>query len=115
LLITALGLFGLASFATEQRNKEISIRKVMGASVSSLVLLITRDFSRLVLIAFLIAAPLGWYFMTNFLERYTVRIDVPVWVLPVAGLSALVLTLAIVGVQALKSAVANPVDSLRSE
>lgn len=115
LMITALGLFGLASFATEQRSKEISIRKVMGASVSSLVILITRDFSRLVLIAFLIAAPLGWYFMNNFLERYTIRIEVPVWVLPVAGLSALLLTLSIVGVQALKSAVANPVDALRSE
>lgn len=115
MMITALGLFGLASFATEQRSKEISIRKVMGASVSSLVLLITRDFSRLVIIAFVIAAPLGWYFMNGFLERYTVRIDMPIWVLPIAGLAALVLTVAIVSTQALKSAVANPSTKLRSE
>ncbi len=115
LIITALGLFGLAAFATEQRSKEISIRKVMGATVPGLVLLITRDFSRLVIIAFIIAAPLGWYFMNNFLERYTYRIDVPIWVLPVAGLSALLLTVAIVSSQALKSAVANPSQALRSE
>ena len=115
LLITALGLFGLASFATEQRSKEISIRKVMGATVSSLVLLITRDFTRLVLIAFFIAAPLGWYFMDQFLQRYTYRVELSMWVLPLAGLSALGLTLAIVSAQALKSAVGNPVDALRSE
>lgn len=115
LIITALGLFGLAAFATEQRSKEISIRKVMGASASSLVLLITRDFSRLVIIAFLIAAPLGWYLMSNFLERYTYRIDLSIWVLAIAGGSALLLTITIVGTQALKSAIANPVDSLRSE
>jgi len=115
LLITALGIFGLASFATEQRSKEISLRKVMGASVSSLVLLITRDFSRLVFIAFCIAAPLGWYFMNQFLQRYTYRVEISVWVLAAAGISALVLTLAIVSAQALKSAVGNPVDALRSE
>ncbi len=115
LVITALGLFGLAAFATEQRSKEISIRKVMGASASSLVLLITRDFSRLVLVAFLIAAPLGWYLMNSFLERYPYRITLSGWVLVIAGGAALLLTIAIVGSQALKSAVANPVDSLRSE
>lgn len=115
LLITALGIFGLASFATEQRSKEISLRKVLGASVSSLVLLITRDFSRLVLIAFCIAAPLGWYFMNQFLQRYAYRVDISVWVLAAAGLSALALTLAIVSAQALKSAVSNPVEALRSE
>jgi len=115
LVITALGLFGLASFATEQRSKEISIRKVMGATVPGIVMLITKDFSRLVLIAFVIAAPIGWYAVSNFLDRYTVRIDMPLWVIPVAGISALLLTLAIVGTQALKSAVANPSKALRSE
>lgn len=115
LVITALGLFGLAAFATEQRSKEIGIRKVMGATVASLVLLITRDFSRLVLIAFVIAAPTGWYFMNQFLQRYTYRIDISVWVLPAAGLTALLLTLAIVSMQALKTAVENPVKALRSE
>jgi ABC-type antimicrobial peptide transport system permease subunit len=115
LVITSLGLFGLAAFATEQRSKEIGIRKVMGATVASLVLLITRDFSRLVLIAFVIAAPTGWYFMNQFLQRYTYRIDISVWVLPAAGLAALLLTLAIVSMQALKTAVENPVKALRSE
>lgn len=115
LLITALGIFGLASFAAEQRSKEMSIRKVMGATVGSLVLLMTRDFSRLVVIAFLVAAPLGWYFMNQFLERYPYRIEMPLWVLPLAGISALVLTLAIVSTQAMRTATANPVESLRSE
>jgi hypothetical protein len=115
LLITALGIFGLASFAAEQRSKEMSIRKVMGASVTSLVMLITRDFSRLVALAFAVAAPIGWYYMNQFLERYPYRIDIPVWVLPAAGLSALGLTLAIVCAQAFKTAVANPVNALRGE
>lgn len=115
LLITALGIFGLASFAAEQRSKEISIRKVMGASLYSLVMLITRDFSRLVAFAFVVAAPLGWYFMHLFLERYPYRIEISVWVIPAAGFSALLLTLAIVSTQAVKTAVANPVEALRSE
>ncbi|MDZ4714582.1 MAG: ABC transporter permease [Cytophagales bacterium] len=115
MFITCLGLFGLAAYAVEQRTKEISIRKVMGASVASLIGLITRDFSRLVLIAFFIAAPLGWWLLNSFLERYPYRISVQVWVLPVAGLVTLLLTLVIVSTQAIKSAVANPSDSLRSE
>lgn len=115
LIITALGIFGLASFAAEQRSKEISIRKVMGASIYSLVVLITRDFSKLVGFAFLVAAPAGWYLMNEFLQRYTYRIDIPMWVLPAAGLFALLLTLAIVCTQAIKTAAANPVNALRSE
>jgi putative ABC transport system permease protein len=115
LLITALGIFGLASFAAEQRSKEISVRKVMGATVASLVVLMTRDFSRLVLIAFMIAAPLGWYFMNEFLQRYPYRIDIQWWVLPAAGISAWILTLVIVTTQAAKTATANPVQALRSE
>ncbi len=115
LLITALGLFGLASFATEQRSKELSIRKVMGASAASLVLLITRDFSRIVAVAFVIAAPIGWYVMNQFLQRYPYRIELSLWILPAVGLSALLLAVVIVGIQALKTAVSNPVESLRSE
>ena len=115
LIITGLGLFGLASFATEQRTKEISIRKIMGASVASLVGLIAKDFSRLVIIAFLMAAPLGWWLLNNFLERYPYRITIGWWVLPFAGAVALILAVAIVSVQALKAAVANPANSLRSE
>ncbi len=115
IVITCLGLFGLAAFTAEQRTKEIGIRKVMGATVSSLVLLITRDFSRLVLIAFAISAPLAWWTLNNFLERYPYRIAIPWWVLPLAGTVALVLTLGVVTTQALRAATRNPSNSLRSE
>lgn len=115
IIITGLGLFGLAAFTAEQRTKEVGIRKVMGASVSSLVLLISRDFSRLVLLGFLISGPLAWWFLNNFLERYPYRISIMWWVLPLAGATALLLALLIVSTQALKAATANPTQSLRSE
>ena len=114
-LITCLGLFGLAAFTAEQRTKEIGIRKVMGATVSSLVVLISKDFSRLVLFAFVISAPLAWWALSNFLERYPYRVGIAWWVLPTAGLAALVLTLTIVSAQALRVARSNPSESLRSE
>jgi len=115
ILITCLGLFGLAAFTAEQRTKEVGIRKVMGASVGSLVLLISKDFSRLVIFGFLISAPIAWWFLNNFLERYPYRISIAWWMLPLAGLSALVLALIIVSTQALKAAVSSPANSLRSE
>lgn len=115
ILITCLGLFGLAAFTAEQRTKEIGIRKVMGASVNSLVLLINKDFSRLVIFSFLIAAPLAWYFTNWFLERYPYRTEIPWWVLPLAGGLALFLASVIVSLQALKAAFSNPSKSLRSE
>lgn len=113
--ITCLGLFGLAAFTAEQRTKEIGIRKVMGASVFNLVKLISKDFSRLVIFAFLISSPIAWWFLNNFLQRYQYRIEVAWWVLLAVGLFALILALVIVSVQALKAAVMNPVESLRSE
>lgn len=115
ILITCLGLFGLAAFTAEQRTKEIGIRKVMGATVSSLVLLITKDFSRLVILSFIISAPLAWWAMNNFLERYPYRIAIAWWILPLAGMVALVLALLIVSAQALRAAMGNPSQSLRSE
>lgn len=115
IFITSLGLLGMAAFTAEQRTKEIGIRKVMGASVSSLVILLTKDFSRLVVIAFIISAPLAWWAADNFLQDFVVRIAVPVWVFPVAGVSALILTIVIVSTQALRAAMNNPVKSLRSE
>ena len=115
ILITCLGLLGLAAFTAEQRTKEVGIRKVMGASVASLVLLISKDFSRLVVFGFLISAPIAWWFLNNFLERYSYRIHIVWWMLPVAGLAALILALLIVSTQALKAAVSNPANSLRSE
>lgn len=115
IFITCLGLFGMAAFSAEQRTKEIGIRKVMGASVASLMILLTKDFSRLVIIAFVIATPIAWYATTDFLKQYPIRIEVPLWVFPLSGLVALVLTILIVSTQAMRAARANPSQSLRSE
>ncbi|MFZ6009622.1 MAG: ABC transporter permease [Bacteroidota bacterium] len=115
IIITGLGLFGLAAFTAEQRTKEIGIRKVLGASVSSLVALMNMDFSRLVLIAFVIAAPLAWWMLNSFLERYQYRIVIAWWIFPLTGIVALLLAVAIVSTQAMRAARANPVNSLRNE
>ena len=115
IMITCLGLLGLAAFTAEQRTKEIGIRKVMGATVSNLVVLISKDFSRLVVFAFIISAPIGWWFLNNFLERYPYRVTISWWVLLLAGVGCLVLALIIVSTQALRAATANPTKSLRSE
>jgi putative ABC transport system permease protein len=115
LIITGLGLFGLASYTAEQRTKEIGIRKVMGASVSSLVTLISRDFSVLVIIAFILFAPIAGWSLDIYLERYQLRIPIEWWIFPLTGIIALFFALAIVSTQALKAAHANPVNSLRSE
>ncbi|MEJ0031546.1 MAG: FtsX-like permease family protein [Bacteroidota bacterium] len=115
MIITGLGLFGLASFTAEQRTKEIGIRKVLGASVSSLVNLISKDFSIMVIIAFVISAPLSYYLMTKYLERYSVRTDIAWWIFPLTGGIALTFALLIVSTQALRAAHSNPVNSLRNE
>lgn len=115
IFITGLGLFGLAAFTAEQRTKEIGIRKVLGASVSGIVVLVSREFAGLVLIAFLVAAPGSWWLLSNFLERYDYRIDFPYWSLALAGVIALIFALLVVSTQALKAATANPSQSLRSE
>ena len=91
------------------------IRKVLGASVSSLVNLISKDFSLLVIIAFVICAPLSWWAMTNYLQRYTIRTDISWWIFPATGAIALIFALVIVSTQALRAAHANPVNSLRNE
>ena len=115
ILISCLGLFGLVSYVAEQKKKEIGIRKVLGASIQSVVRLLTTDFIKLVGIAFLIASPLAYYFMQNWLEGFTYRIDISWWVFVLAGGFALAITLLTVGFQSLKSAMANPVKSLRTE
>jgi ABC-type antimicrobial peptide transport system permease subunit len=115
ILITGLGLFGLAAFTAEQRTKEIGIRKVMGASVPGLVALIAKEFSWLVIIALVISAPVSWWFMNNFLDRYAYRIDFPWWALALAGFISLAFAMIIVSAQALKAATMNPSKSLRSE
>ncbi|WP_143785683.1 ABC transporter permease [Ohtaekwangia koreensis] len=115
IFITGLGLFGLAAFTAEQRTKEIGIRKVLGATLSGIVVLISKDFSRMVIIAFLIAAPLAWWMMNEFLERYSYRIEVPLWVLLASGAIALLFALVIVSTQALRAGRRNPAQSLRNE
>lgn len=115
IFITGLGLFGLAAFTAEQRTKEIGIRKVLGASVPGLVRLMSTDFSKLVILAFLISAPVSWWMLETFLQRYTYRIDIPWWVFPVTGILSLAFALVIVSAQALRAARSNPVHSLRSE
>jgi putative ABC transport system permease protein len=114
-VITGLGLFGLASFTAEQRTKEIGIRKVLGASVSSIVNLISKDFSVLVILAFIVSAPLSWWAMNKYLERYTIRTEVEWWIFPATGAIALIFALLIVSTQALRAAHSNPVNSLRNE
>lgn len=115
MIITGLGLFGLAAYTAEQRTKEIGIRKVLGASVRNVMSLMSVDFAKLVLISFVIGAPLGWYLMDRYLNRYTVRVDIAWWILPFVGIIILAFTILIVSGQARKAARANPVSSLRSE
>jgi ABC-type antimicrobial peptide transport system permease subunit len=115
ILITGLGLFGLAAFTAEQRTKEIGIRKVMGATVQGLVIHMSQDFSRLVLISLAIATPIAWWGMNAFLDRYTYRTDIPWWIFLATGAIALTFAIAIVATQALRAARANPVNSLRND
>ncbi|RRA98160.1 ABC transporter permease [Larkinella rosea] len=115
ILISCLGLFGLATFSAQQRTKEIGVRKVLGASVASIVLLLSKDFLKLVLIAIGIASPLAWYAMHQWLQIFEYRIAIPWWVFVAAGALALVLAFITISLQSLKTALTNPVKSLRSE
>ncbi|MCE6992420.1 ABC transporter permease [Dyadobacter sp. CY323] len=115
ILISCLGLFGLASFTAEQRTKEIGIRKVLGASVVNLWLLLSRDFVLLIVIAFVISTPVSWFFMNNWLEKYSYRTEMSWWIFAATGLGALSITLLTVSFQAIRTALINPVRSLRSE
>jgi len=102
-------------FTTAQRTKEIGVRKVLGASVSGIVLLLSKDFIRLVLIAFIIASPVAWFIMNNWLNDFAYRINISAWIFIAAGLTALIIALGTISFQAIKAALANPVRALRSE
>jgi ABC-type antimicrobial peptide transport system permease subunit len=115
IIITGLGLFGLAAYTTEQRTKEIGIRKVMGATVLGIIALISKDISRLVIIAFGLSAPLAWWLLNTYLDRYPIRMDIPFWIFPLTGLVALIFALSIVISQVLRAAHTNPAISLRDE
>jgi predicted permease len=115
IFICCIGLAGLASFTIEKRFKEISVRKVMGASVQQLLMLISTEFLKLVLVAFLIAVPLTWWLMNNWLQKYTYHISISIWLFAIVGVLILFLTLIVVCLNTMRAATANPVKSLRSE
>lgn len=115
ILIACLGLFGLTTYAAEQRVKEIGIRKVLGASVGSIVAMLSKDFAKLVLIATLIALPVAWWGMNKWLKDFAYRIHISWWVFVLAAVAALMVALITVSFQAIKAAIANPVKSLRAE
>jgi len=115
IFLACLGLLGLAALAVVNRTKEIGIRKVLGASVSGIISLISKDFLKLVIIAFVIASPIAWYFMNKWLEDFEYRISITAWIFIIAGGSAVVIALLTVAMQALKAAVSNPVKALRTE
>lgn len=115
IFIACMGLFGLATFTAKQRTKEIGIRKALGASVASVVVLLSKDFIRLVIIAIVIATPVAWYAMDRWLEGFAYRIEIGWWMFALAGLLAIVIALLTVSFQSVKAALMNPVKSLRSE
>jgi len=115
IIISCLGLFSLAAYTAERRIKEIGIRKVLGASVSGLAGLLSKDFLQLVGISCLVAFPVAWYIMHNWLQNYEYRVSIHWWIFASAGVSAMLIALATVSFQAIKAALANPVKSLRSE
>jgi len=115
IFISCLGLFGLASFVAEQRTKEIGVRKVLGASVLNLWSLLSKDFVILVVIAFTIASPIAWYFLSNWLLNYQYHTELSWWIFAASGIGALLVTLLTVSFQSIKAALMNPVKSLRSE
>jgi putative ABC transport system permease protein len=115
IFISCLGIFGLASFVAEQRTKEIGIRKVMGASVLHVWMMLSRDFVMLVVISLFIAMPAAYYFMNSWLTKYEYRTDIAWWIFVVQGIGVLMITLLTVSYQSIKAALANPVKSLRSE
>jgi ABC-type antimicrobial peptide transport system permease subunit len=115
IIISCLGLFGLAAYTAERRVKEIGIRKVLGASVAGVTGLLSKDFLKLVLVSVLLAFPLAWWAMHKWLENYAMRVDIQWWVFAAAGTVAILIALFTISFQAIRAAVANPVKSLRSE
>ena len=113
--LACLGLFGLAALSAVNRTKEIGIRKVLGASLASIIRLLSKDFLRLIIIAFAIATPLAWYFMHKWLQDFAFRITIPAWIFIASSGLAIIIALITIGSQAVKAGVANPVKSLRTE
>jgi putative ABC transport system permease protein len=115
IFVACLGLFGLAAFAAERRRKEIGIRKVLGATVKGVVVLLSKDFIKLVLVSLVLASPAAWYLMSEWLESFSYRIDIQWWMFALAGVLTVLLAVFTVSLQAVKAALANPVKNLRAE
>ena len=115
IFISCLGLFGLVTFTAEQKTKEIGIRKVLGASVTGIVRMLSKDFLKLVLIATVIAFPVAWWIMHKWLMDFEYRVTIGWWIFVVAGIAALLIALLTISFQSIKAALANPVKSLRTE
>jgi putative ABC transport system permease protein len=115
IFLACLGLFGLTALAAVNRVKEIGVRKVLGASTANIVGLLSRDFLRLIVFAFLIASPLAWYFMSKWLESFAYRITMHWTVFLITGLSVILIALLTISFQTVRAAIANPVKSLRNE
>ena len=115
IFIACLGLFGLATYSAQQRTKEIGIRKVLGASIGNIVGLLSRDFLKLVIIAAVVAFPVGWWAMHTWLQDFEYRINLSLWVFLSAGFIAVFIALFTISFQAIKAAIANPVKSLHTE
>ncbi len=115
IFLACLGLLGFSALTAVNRTKEIGIRKVLGASVSAIIGLLSGDFLKLVLVAFAIATPLAWYFMNLWLYDYAYRINISWWVFAITGTGIIIVALLAVSFQAIKAAIANPANSLRSE
>lgn len=114
-LLSCLGLFAIVSLVMQQRRKEIGVRKVLGASITQITSLLSKDFLVLVLVAFVIATPVAWYFLNQWLENFTYRITITWWIFPLAGVVVLFIALATISVQTIRASLANPVKSLRTE
>ena len=115
IFISCLGLFGLATYTAQVRTKEIGVRKVLGASIPNIIKLISSDFLKLIFIAIIIAIPVAWFGMNKWLEDYTYKVTISWWIFMIAGSVAILIALITVSFQAIKAAIANPVESLRTE
>jgi putative ABC transport system permease protein len=115
IIVACLGLFGLASFVTTQRTKEIGIRKISGAGIPHILLLLTRDFLKPILISFAIATPISYYLLKEWLANYAFKIGINAWMFIIPAIIILLIALITISTQAIKAAIANPVKSLRSE
>ena len=115
IFISTLGLLGLASFTVSQRTKEIGIRKVLGASVPNLIIMLSKDFTSLIIVSFILAAPIAYYYSSEWLERFVYKTDVDFSVFLIAGLSTFLTAALTVGIKSAQAAVSNPAESLKDE